>query len=75
MPDGMSCGAAVPGLSGPADYPALVRVMEARGYNGEALAAILSGNLLRVIARALPRRDPAVFEQKASRPGQDGWHD
>jgi membrane dipeptidase len=55
MPDGMSCGAAVPGLSGPADYPALVRVLEARGYTGSALAAILSGNLLRVIARAFER--------------------
>jgi len=55
MPDGMSCGAAVPGLSGPADYPALVRVMEARGYTGDALEAILSGNLLRVIARTLGR--------------------
>jgi membrane dipeptidase len=55
MPDGMSCGAAVPGLSGPADYPALVQVLEARGYTGSALAAILSGNLLRVIARAFER--------------------
>jgi membrane dipeptidase len=53
MPDGMSCGAAVPGLSGPADYPALVRVMEARGYSGDALESILSRNLLRVIARTL----------------------
>jgi membrane dipeptidase len=53
MPDGMSCGAAVPGLAGPADYPALVRAMEARGYAGDALRAILSGNLLRIITRAL----------------------
>jgi len=75
MPDGMSCGAAVPGLSGPADYPALVRVMEARGYTGDALEALLSGNLLRVIARALASRDTPAFEHKASRPGQDGWHD
>jgi membrane dipeptidase len=53
MPDGMSCGADVPGFSGPADYPALVQVMEARGYTADALRAILSGNLLRVISRAL----------------------
>jgi membrane dipeptidase len=57
IPDGMSCGAAVPGLSGPADYPALVEAMAARGYAGEALAAILAGNLLRVIKRALPSGD------------------
>ena len=60
MPDGMSCGAAVPGLSGPADYPALVRVMEARGYTGDALEAILSGNLLRLFARALASRDTST---------------
>ena len=53
LPAGMSCGAAVPGLSGPADYPALVGAMEARGYAAAALEAILSGNLLRVISRAL----------------------
>jgi len=75
MPDGMSCGAAVPGLSGPADYPALVREMEARGYSPEGLKAILSGNLLRVIARALALRDISVRGRKASRPGQKGWHD
>ena len=53
MPDGMSCGAAVPGYAGPGDYPALVRALQARGYEDDALHAILSGNLLRVIARAL----------------------
>jgi len=60
MPDGMSCGAAVPGLSGPADYPALVRAMEARGYTGNALEAVLSGNLLRLFARALASRDTST---------------
>ncbi len=54
MPAGMSFADAVPGFSGPADYPALVEAMEARGYSGEALEAILGGNLLRVIRRALP---------------------
>ena len=57
MPAGMSFADPVPGFSGPADYPALVEAMEARGYRGEALAAILSGNLLRVIKRALPTSD------------------
>ena len=72
MPDGMSCGAAVPGLSGPADYPALVRVMEARGYAADALEAICSSNLLRVIARALASRDTHVCGRNAARPGQEG---
>jgi membrane dipeptidase len=53
MPAGMSCGAAVPGLAGPGDYPALVQALESRGYSAEALRAILSGNLLRVLSRAL----------------------
>jgi microsomal dipeptidase-like Zn-dependent dipeptidase len=53
MPAGTSFGDAVPGFWGAADYPALVRTLEARGYSGEALEAILGGNLLRVIRRAL----------------------
>jgi membrane dipeptidase len=57
MPAGVSFADAVPGFNGPADYPALVEVMGARGYTGEALDAILSGNLLRVIKGALPSSD------------------
>jgi membrane dipeptidase len=53
MPAGTSFGDAVPGFWGAADYPALVQTMEARGYAGDALEAILGGNLLRVITRAL----------------------
>ena len=53
MPDGTSFGDAVPGFRGPDDYPALVAALEARGYGGDELEAILSGNLLRVIRRAL----------------------
>jgi membrane dipeptidase len=53
MPEGMSFAEAVPGFSGPADYPALAAVLGARGYAGEELAAILGGNLLRVIRGAL----------------------
>jgi len=58
MPDGMSCGAAVPGFSGPADYVALIEAMQARGYAGDTLEAILSGNLLRVIRQALAANEP-----------------
>jgi membrane dipeptidase len=74
MPDGMSCGAAVPGFSGPADYPALVEALEARGYAGEALEAILSGNVLRVIRRALAAGDPRAGLE-AIGPDQKGRHD
>lgn len=59
MPAGMSFADPVPGFSGPADFPALVEAMEARGYEGAALAAILGGNLLRVIGQALPPGDPS----------------
>ena len=68
MPDGMSCGAAVPGLVGPADYPALVEALQSRGYAADALSAILGGNLLRVVARALPRATPFAREPRATRP-------
>jgi membrane dipeptidase len=53
IPDGMSCGDAVPGLAGPDGYRALAVAMEARGYDDAALQAILSGNLLRVVADGL----------------------
>jgi membrane dipeptidase len=57
MPPGVSFADAVPGFSGPADYSALVEVMESRGYDGDSLAGILGGNLLRVIKRALTSGD------------------
>jgi membrane dipeptidase len=53
MPAGASFGDAVPGFSGPDDYPALVAALERRGYAGEELESILGGNLLRVIRRGL----------------------
>jgi len=36
------------------DYPTLVAAMRERGYTGERLTAVLSGNLLRLLRRALP---------------------
>ena len=53
MPDGRSFAEAIPGLEGPADYPALALALEARGYRGDDLAAILGGNLLRLVSGAL----------------------
>ncbi len=46
--------AAIEGLAGPEDYPALVAELRGRGRNGERLAGILGGNLLRLLRRALP---------------------
>jgi membrane dipeptidase len=41
-------------LQGPEDYPRLVEALERRGYEGDRLARILSGNLLRLVREALP---------------------
>ncbi len=48
-----SLDAAAEGLAGPEDYPALVAALRARGWEGERLAGILGGNLLRLLRRAL----------------------
>jgi membrane dipeptidase len=60
MPDGMSFADPIPGLAGPADYPALVAALEARGYVSTELEALLSTNLLRVIGLGLARCRPAT---------------
>jgi membrane dipeptidase len=41
-------------FTGPEDYPALVTALRGRGYDGERLEAILSGNWLRVLRETLP---------------------
>lgn len=40
------------GFAGPQDFPALVSELKARGYDGERLDAILSGNWLRLLRAA-----------------------
>ncbi len=42
------------GFTAPDDYPALVAALGERGYAGERLAAITSGNWLRVLGTTLP---------------------
>ncbi len=42
------------GFTGPDDYPALVAALRGRGYDGERLEAITSGNWLRILREALP---------------------
>jgi membrane dipeptidase len=45
---------ALEGFTGPEHYPVLAETLRRRGYEGERLEAILSGNLLRVFRSALP---------------------
>ena len=54
LPTGMPLDASIQGLAGPEDYPALVSALRARGYDGDRLDAVLAGNWLRVMRRALP---------------------
>jgi membrane dipeptidase len=42
------------GFTGPEDYPALVEALRGRGYDGERLEAIMSGNWLRILRAAPP---------------------
>ena len=44
----------VDGFAGPADYPALLEALRARGYEGQRLEAIESANWLRVLRASLP---------------------
>ncbi len=41
-------------FTGPEDYPTLVTALGERGYDGERLEAIMSGNWLRVLRETLP---------------------
>jgi membrane dipeptidase len=54
LPGGMAVDAALDGLAGPEDYPNLVAALEQRGYVGERLNALLSGNFLRFLGGTLP---------------------
>jgi membrane dipeptidase len=57
MADALEAGAgrfALEDFTGPEHYPVLVDALRARGYDDEALDAILRGNFLRVFRAALP---------------------
>ena len=47
---------ALDGFAGPEEFPSLVAALRERGYDGERLEAIVSGNWLRILRKALPRR-------------------
>jgi membrane dipeptidase len=42
------------GFTGPEDFPSLVTALERRGYDRRRREAIMSGNWLRILRRALP---------------------
>ena len=54
MPAGLKEGTTIEGLAGPEDYPRLVEALRARGWEGDRLDGLLSGNLLRFLREALP---------------------
>ncbi|MGH3071104.1 MAG: dipeptidase [Gaiellaceae bacterium] len=54
MPPGLKEGTTITGLAGPDDYPALVEALGARGWDGDRLEGLLSGNLLRFLRESLP---------------------
>lgn len=54
LPPGLDIGQSVTGLEGPADYPALADALRARGHDDATVDAVLHGNLVRFLRRALP---------------------
>ena len=54
MPPGLEEGSSLEGLAGHEDYPALVEALGARGWEGERLEGLLSGNLVRLLRESLP---------------------
>ena len=55
LPPGMGLEAAIEGLAGPEDYPALEVALRRRGWSEPDVAAVLSGNALRFLRAALLR--------------------
>jgi membrane dipeptidase len=53
-PPGLDPGSALDGLAGPEDYPALAQALARRGWRDDDVTAIMGGNLLRFLRRALP---------------------
>jgi membrane dipeptidase len=47
---------ALEGFTGPEHFPALLKALRERGYDGERLDAITGGNWLRVLRASLPAR-------------------
>jgi membrane dipeptidase len=54
LPPGFEPGTPVAGLEGPQDYPAVAEGLRRRGHDEATIDAVLHGNLLRFLRRALP---------------------
>ena len=54
MPPGLEEGSSIEGLAGHEDYPVLVAALGSRGWEGERLEGLLSGNLIRLLRESLP---------------------
>ena len=54
LPGAMTADAVIDGIPGPEGFPRLLEALERRGYDEAAVAAIASGNVLRVLRDALP---------------------
>jgi membrane dipeptidase len=54
LPPGFEPGTPVTGLAGPQDYPAVADGLRRRGHDEQTITALLHGNLLRFLRRALP---------------------
>jgi hypothetical protein len=50
----MALDAAIEGLAGPEDYPALVAALQERGYSGRRLELVLRGSFMELFRRTLP---------------------
>lgn len=68
LPSGLTPGTPIERLTGPADYPNLVEGLRGRGYEEERLEAILSGNLVRFLRRALRRPKAPSSPERSDRP-------
>jgi membrane dipeptidase len=54
LPPGLEPGTPVAGFAGPDDYPGLAAALTRRGFDEAVVSALLHGNLLRFLRRALP---------------------
>lgn len=57
-PPGLQPGMGLEGLTGPEHYPVLVDALRARGWSDADAAAVMGGNLVRFLRRALPAGEP-----------------
>ena len=70
--EGCDMAAVVPGLAGPADLPALAAALSQRGFGGADVAAVMGGNLRRLLNESIggsPARLPGAGLVNSGRTG------